>query len=397
MRVLQVHCTYQYAGGEDSVVAAEKVLLEENGVTVDDLNFSNVGGALKKVIQAPYNLQSFKIAKKKIEEFRPDIIHIHNLHFAASASVIFAIEKSGVPYVQTLHNYRLICPSAILFNDGKLFLDSIKQKFPWSAVKAGVYRNSKLLTAWVAFAIKMHQWLGTWKKASKYIVLTEHAKQIFLDANIGMTENQITVKPNFSTSKYQPSVIPSGDFLFMGRLSEEKGISVLLDAFSTLPYRVKIAGDGPLKQMVIDFCSRHENMEYVGSLNRDQVFPYLASGIALIFPSTWYEGMPMVLIEALASGLPVIASKIGAMKEMIIPGYNGIHFESGNAESLKRAVEEFMSTDEMKRKEYRTNAYNSYIDNYTPEKNAEHLLSIYRQVIETSVQGTSLKSVYTPV
>jgi glycosyltransferase involved in cell wall biosynthesis len=397
MRVLQVHCTYQYAGGEDSVVASEKLLLEENGVVVEDLNFSNVGGALKKVIQAPYNLQSYKIAKKKIEEFRPDIIHIHNLHFAASNSVIYAIEKSSVPYVQTLHNFRLICPSAILFHDGKVFLDSMHQKFPWSAVKAGVYRNSKVLTAWIAFAIKMHQWMGTWKKASKYIVLTQHARQIFLDAKIGITEEQLTVKPNFSASKYLTSIVPSDSFLFIGRLSEEKGIGVLLKAFSSLPYKLKIAGDGPMKQEVIAFCKNNKNVEYVGNLGREEVFPYLASGKALIFPSTWYEGMPMVLIEALASGLPVVASEIGAMKEMIIPGYNGLHFEPGNAEALKSAIIQFAMADDAKQKEFRTNAYNSYIENYTPEKNAEILLAIYRQVIDASPKGTSLKSAFTSV
>jgi glycosyltransferase involved in cell wall biosynthesis len=397
MRVLQVHCTYQYSGGEDSVVASEKALLEENGVIVEDLNFSNVGGALKKVIQALYNLQSYKLARKKIEQFKPDIIHVHNLHFAASSSVIFAIKKSGVPYVQTLHNYRLICPSGLLFHNGKLFLDSMHQKFPWSAVKAGVYRNSKLLTAWIALAIKMHQWMGTWKKASKYIVLTQHARQMFLDANIGISPDKLTVKPNFASSQYLPARTRSNTFLFIGRLSEEKGIGVMLKAFASLPYNLKIAGDGPLKDEVIEFCSRHQNIEYVGNLTREQVFPYLATGLALIFPSTWYEGMPMVLIEALASGLPVIASRIGAMQEMIVPGYNGLHFESGNAEGLRLAVMEFMSADDGTLKDYGANAYNSYIDNYTPEKNAKHLLGIYRQVIDASVTGMAIKSAYTPV
>lgn len=397
MRVLQVHCTYQYFGGEDSVVASERALLQEAGVVVEELNFTNVGSAMTKVAQAPYNMGSYRIARKKIESFRPDIIHIHNLHFAASSSVIYAIKKSGVPYVQTLHNFRMICPSGVMFHNGKLFLDSMHQKFPWSAIKAGVYRNSKVLTGWLALSVKLHQWIGTWQKASRYIVLTDHAKRIFLQAGIGLKESQISIKPNFSASRYLPSTNTSGSFVFIGRLSEEKGISVLLKAFASLPHKLLIAGDGPMKDEVLEYARNHSNIEYVGKLSRDEVFPFLAAAKALVFPSTWYEGMPITIIEAFASGLPVIASKIGAMEEMIVPGKNGLHFETGNIEDLKNKVEEYHALREVEKKTYRENAYSSYLDHYTPERNVELLLRIYNDVIDQTPSRTQVKSAYATV
>ncbi|MEO6915168.1 MAG: glycosyltransferase [Chitinophagaceae bacterium] len=397
MKVLQVHCTYQYLGGEDSVVASERALLQEAGVIVEELNFSNVGSAMKKVVQAPFNIGSYRLTKKKIREFKPDIIHIHNLHFAASSSVIYAIKKSGVPYVQTLHNFRMICPSGVMFHNGKLFLDSMHQKFPWSAVKAGVYRNSKVLTGWLALSVKLHQWMGTWQQASKYIVLTDHAKRIFLESGIGLKAAQIAIKPNFSTSKYIPSTNNSGSFVFIGRLSEEKGISVLLKAFASLPHKLLIAGDGPMKADVLTYARKYANIEYVGKLSRDEVFPFLAAGAALIFPSTWYEGMPITIIEAFASGLPVIASKIGAMEEMIVPGYNGLHFETGQTEDLKNKVNEFHALSQDQQETFRKNAYSSYLQHYTPEKNIELLLRIYNDVIAQTPSPTQVKTAYATV
>ncbi len=384
MKVLQVHCTYRYQGGEDSVVSNERELLRQSGIEVDELTFSNGGRLFQKLVQVAFNLRAYRKTLKKIRSFRPDIVHIHNLHFAASPSVIFAIRKCGVPFVQTLHNYRMLCPSGVLFHQGKLFLHSINQGFPYSAVMAGVYRNSRVLTGWLAFSTKIHQWMGTWEKADRYIVLTEHAKQIFLSSGIKFRAGQLTIKPNFATPSLSPKAATSEHFVFMGRLSEEKGIALLLKAFAGLPHRIRIAGDGPLRDEVIAYSRQYPNIEYAGVIEKNSVSDFLSAGTALIFPSTWYEGMPMVLLEAFAAGLPIIASRLGAMEEMIKPGHNGEHFTPGDASSLQAAVNQYHVLPHTVKQEYSRKALATYRELYTPEDNAAQLLSIYHDVTRHS-------------
>src|SRR3990170_1599351 len=163
MKVLVIHTRYKMKGGEDSVVFNEMELLRSNGVNVELLQFTNATGTVLKFVQLPFNFDSYRKTRKKVKEFRPDIVHIHNLHFGGSASIISALKKEKVPFVSTLHNYRLLCPSATLFKNGKIFLNSVKSNFPWGAVFDGVYQNSRFLTLWLGISMFLHQAAGTWK------------------------------------------------------------------------------------------------------------------------------------------------------------------------------------------------------------------------------------------
>ncbi|MEO6000850.1 MAG: glycosyltransferase family 4 protein [Chitinophagaceae bacterium] len=384
MKVLIIHSSYKYKGGEDTVVAEELKLLQSNGVTVELLLFNNESSTLTKVLQLPFNIKSYSRTIKKLNTFQPDVVHIHNLHFAASASIVYAIKKYGVPFVVTLHNYRLLCPSAILFNRGKPFLDSLKQNFPWNAVKQGVYKDSKLLTFWISFSMQIHHWMNTWKMSNRFIVLTQHAKDIFLKSRANFTDDQILIKPNFCSipSQVTFNTSPSDYFLYVGRLSEEKGISLLLETFAASRYKIKIAGDGPLLNEVKYYCSQFPNIEYIGVLEKSRIFDLLNNCTALVFPSIWYEGMPLTIIEAFASGAPVIATRLGAMESMISNGYNGLHFEVGNSTDLKAQLDKWQNFDSGQKEAYRKNARKTYEEFYTPERNFEQLLSIYTDVIK---------------
>jgi glycosyltransferase involved in cell wall biosynthesis len=152
VKILFVHTFYKLQGGEDAVVQNEMDLLRRNGHEVELLSFSNTGGGLLKLLFMPYNPFSYRATKEKLKAFHPDIVHLHNLHFAASASVIRAIHHARIPMVMTIHNYRLLCPSGSLYHDNKLFLDSLKAEFPWAAVRKGVYKDSKIITFWLAFS-----------------------------------------------------------------------------------------------------------------------------------------------------------------------------------------------------------------------------------------------------
>lgn len=381
MRVLIVHCAYQFKGGEDTVVGEESTLLRNAGVTVEILPFSNEGSAPAKVLQLPFNWSAYRKTRKAIAAFCPDVVHIHNLHFAASPSVLYAAKHAGVPFVCTLHNYRLLCPSAILFHNGQPFLDSLERNFPWKAVRKGVYKNSKALTFWMAFSMQVHHWLGTWHMPAKYIALSGHASKIFQNSRLNLPAAQIVVKPNFCSLPLLTPQERGDDFLFVGRLSVEKGIPLLLQVFTKTNHRLIIAGDGPMKEEVIRTTQAHANITYVGSLKKEDLMRLMQQCTALVFPSIWYEGMPLTIIEAFACGLPVLATKLGAMEYMVTPGEDGLLFEAGNAQEVRAVLDEWQSFTPTEKSVFGLHARATYERWYTPEKNLQQLLAIYADVM----------------
>ncbi|RYE37124.1 MAG: glycosyltransferase family 1 protein [Sphingobacteriaceae bacterium] len=382
MKILVIHTTYKYKGGEDTVVAEEIKLLQQAGLQVELLEFNNDKQVLLKLLQLPFNFQSYYKTKHRLTTFKPDIVHIHNLHFGGSPSVIYALKRSKIPFVTTLHNFRLLCPSGILFNNGKLFLDSLHQNFPWKAVKLGVYKNSKLITFWLGLSMYIHNKLGTWKNCNKYIVLSEHARKLFLHSNLQLTEKQLVVKPNFSSVPDLKIQNRADHFLYVGRLSVEKGIMLLLSVFSSGSNKIKIAGDGPLKEEVLRYASKYPNIEFLGILNKTEIFKLMQQCTALVFPSVWFEGMPLTIIEAFACGTPIISSRLGAMETMIVNGFNGLHFEAGNETDMKKKLDDWTSFSSEEKKRYQTNASKSFDKNYTSNINLNQLIQIYTEVID---------------
>lgn len=381
MKVLLVHTSYKYKGGEDMVVQAEAKLLSSYGCDVEVLYFSNEANSLIKLLQLPFNLSSYLKTIKKVKLFKPDVVHLHNLHFAASPSVIHAVKRCKVPIVITLHNYRLLCPSATLFFSGRLFTDSLRQSFPVSAVKNGVYRNAAI-TFWVGLSMKLHQWLGTNRIPEKVIVLTRHARKIFLQSNIAFDPGQLVVKPNFSFGPILNERPRRNHFLFIGRLSEEKGIRVLLETFASTLADIRIAGDGPLKELVESYSKRYQNILYIGNLAKEQVQSEMSQASALVFPSVWYEGMPLTIIEAFAAGLPIIASDLGAMSTMIEDGYNGLHFFPADPKDLQLKIESWMKLPDAQKQLFSNNAIRTFKENYSPETNIKQLMKIYSSIVK---------------
>ncbi|MDQ6814431.1 MAG: glycosyltransferase family 4 protein [Bacteroidota bacterium] len=381
MRILFLHCTYKYKGGEDTVVDEEVKLLKGAGHAVELLLFSNIRFELIKVLLLPFNLVSYIKTRRAIKKFRPQIVHIHNLHFAASPSVIYAIKNSKTPFVTTLHNFRLLCPSATLFYAGKLFLDSLYQSFPWTAIKNGVYKDSKVLTFWLALSNKLHKMLGTWRLCNRYLVLTNYTKDILLASDLKFRQEQLTVKPNFCSINDSINLQKKAHFLYVGRLTLEKGILVLLKTFSNLEYDIKIAGDGPLKDEVLKYSKQFSNIHYLGSLSKKDVFYELQTCSALIFPSIWLEGMPLIIIEAFATATPVIATKLGAMDSMICDNFNGFLFPPESIDGLSTQVKRWAAMSEAQKAGIRANAKITYNNSYSPVSNRNQLTSIYNSVI----------------
>src|SRR5690606_5262065 len=246
--------------------------------------------------------------------------------------------RLGVPVVMTLHNYRLLCPSATLFHQGQVFTASLHTNFPWEAVRKGVHSHSVVKTAWLAFSNWLHRKVGTWRMVDRYITLTDFSKQLFVNSSLGVAAEKFITKPNFVVDGPESSASRGDHFLFIGRLSAEKGVQVLLDAFTRTDHQLRIAGDGPLREQVIAAAQASPNITYLGNLSRTAIGHQLAECTALLFPSIWFEGLPMTLLEAFAAGTPVIVSDLGAMRSLVHEGQNGWRFAANDATALRQKV-----------------------------------------------------------
>lgn len=390
MNILLIHNKYKLRGGEDLVFESEDQLLAQHGHSVETLLFSNDQiktplDKLKSALGCVFNPTSRKIVINKINAFKPDIIHIHNFFHVASPSILYAARKYKIPVVMTLHNYRLICPSAILFFNNRIYEKSIHKIFPFDAIIKGVYRNSRLETAMVAFTTGIHKVLGTWKtKVTRYIALTEFARNKFLDSSLKVSPHQIVVKPNFVEDFGTNLSERENFYLFIGRLSEEKGIFKLLDSARSLPdISFKIIGDGPLKDEVMLAAQEHRNLEYLGFQQKEFIVEQLKKAKALLFPSVWYEGFPMTILEAFSCGTPVIASNLGGPGEIINDEVNGLLFNWKDTEAFGDAIKRLQGDPDFQRK-LCINARQTYDALYTPEKNYKFLLNIYKEAISSN-------------
>lgn len=386
MKILFVHTSYRLKGGEDSVFATEQAMLAEQH-DVLRLTYANEMGlkGAYQFLSSIWNVGAARRLEKALDEFKPDVVHIHNFHFALGPLAIRTCKKKRVPTVITLHNYRLLCPSAILQHNGEIFTTSLSESFPWTAISRKVYRNSLFQTFWLAFVTWFHKKAGTWNYPDKYILLTDFAKNLFLKSNLNLDSSKFAVKPNF-VDETRVAHLPSRGihFLFIGRLAEEKGLRVLLDAFTGTDLQLKIAGRGDLLEEVKSACKLNSNIQYLGELDKPAVLDAMSQCTALVFPSTWFEGMPMTILEAFSLGTPVIASNIGAMQTIISDGINGLHFTAGDPADLRRILVQWAKIQESERENYEANAYQTFCKKYSKAKNEAQLVEIYESVISNA-------------
>lgn len=384
LRVLLVHNRYTEKGGEDTVFESEwDALKRQDDIIVDQLIYNNKAGVLKSLINflfLPWNPLSSRKLRTKIKAFDPDVIHLHNWFFTASLAVITEAKKMNVPVVVTVHNFRLLCPSATLYWDGNIHDEALISAFPWTAVQHKVYRNSYFLTFWLALSIFIHRKMKTFKMIDRYIFLNPFMREIFLASSLDLHRNQTSIKSNFLIEKtYEPS-LKDDSYLFIGRLSEEKGIQTLIDAFSRYSKPLTVIGDGPFKAQVMKLAKNHKNIRYLGSLPPDLIIHHMLNSSALLVPSLWYEGMPMVILEAFACGLPVIASNLGAMKTMINHESNGLLFEPGSVDDFILTLKKWNELPDSLKTYYGENARSTFEKQYTAQDNMRILKDIYLSV-----------------
>ena len=401
MKILLAHNFYQHAGGEDRVFAAEEALLRAMGHEVITFHRRNTEIADSSGLQGAalaartvWSGSTYADLRGLLRRERPAVAHFHNLLPLISPSAYYACTREGVPVVQTLHNYRLICPSATLFRDGHSCEECVDRSSFLPSINHSCYRGSRPATIAVASMIKVHNAIGTWsKRVDVYVTLTEFARNKLLRA--GLPVDKVVVKPNFLQTDPGPGRGPREYALFMGRLVSEKGVNCLLNAWTKLfyPLPLQVAGDGPLCAEVQRAAARSDGkIRWLGQVTAARALELLKHARFLLFPSEWYEGFPVTLVESLACGTPVIAARTGSVAEIIVDGGTGIHFNPGDVDDLAGKIQwacshngEFAAMGAAARDEF--------LAKYTAERNYNALMEIYERARATRLRRAAPTSI----
>ncbi len=384
MRILSIHNQYQIRGGEDESCAAEEQLLQAQGHQIDVYQEHNNRIAalnpLQTATKTVWSREAYQIVKQRLSNSHYDLIQVQNFFPLISPSVYYAAKVTGVPVVQTLRNYRLLCPNALFFRDGHVCEDCLGKSVPYPGIMHSCYRDSKSASSAVASMLTLHRALGTWNRmVDLYITLTHFARDKLIEG--GLPPEKIVVKPNFVAPDPGVGTGSGGYALYVGRLSVEKGLDTLLSAWEMLEVKLplKIVGDGPLASQVAEAAKRLPQVEWLGRKPLTQVHQLMGEAKVLIFPSQWYETFGRVAVEAFAKGTPVIAARIGAIAELVDHGRTGLYFKPGDAADLAAQVAWILNHPQ-KLHQMRQQARLEFESKYTAGTNYQRLMEIYALV-----------------
>ncbi len=352
MKVLLAHSCYQYRGGEDMVFEREARLLESNHVDVIRYEKHNHGildgGRIRAAARAFWNSGVYREVRELIRRHQVDVVHITNMMPGLSPSIYRAARCENVPVVQSVHNFRLAgCLNGFFLRNSQVCRECSGQRFSWQGVLHGCYRNSRSQSLVAAASLALHRMINNDSQGiAAWIALTDFSREELIRS--GLPGDRIYVKPNFLEQDIEPGT-GSGDYaVFAGRMSQEKGVTTMIRAWQILHDRgvappLKIVGEGPLLHEAMANAAHLPVVEFTGPLANAQTLNLLKSAKCLIVPSEWYEVFPLVILEAYASGTPVIASGIGNLLSLVQDGTTGWHFRPGDAVNLADVVERAFS------------------------------------------------------
>jgi glycosyltransferase involved in cell wall biosynthesis len=390
VKLLLCHNHYRGGhGGEDQVFAAERDLLRQHGhavVTYTRHNSAIDGmSRLRQVKTALWNTAVYHELRALLRRERPDVMHCTNIFLVLSPASYAAARDEGVPVVQSLHNYRLLCPKAQFVRDGRVCESCLGKTVPWPSVWHACYRDSRAASGVVAAMLALHRGLGTWlRDVDRYIALSEFSRRKFIAG--GLPADKIALKPNFLPVDPGPGRGAGGYAIYVGRLSPEKGVTTLLEAWARVdaPIPLKIVGDGPLTPQVREAAARDERIHWIGHRPHAEVLDWIGDGAFLVFPSNCYETFGLSIAEAFAKSTPVIASRLGAMEELVTHGQTGLHFAPGDAADLADRILQLWEAPEL-REHLRVQARREFENHYTADRNYQALMAIYADVLGRSI------------
>jgi len=388
MKLLLIHNAYQQRGGEDQLVRAEKEMLISGGHAVIEYRRDSsellATGALQQIrvgIEASWSPRSYGEVSRIIRQERPGLAIVYNFVPLISPSVVYACKHAGIPVLLSAQNYRLICAAGTLSRGGQPCEECLEFGAR-RAIRYGCYRKSLLASAALAAMQKVHRAARTWTDTVGGLMApTEFLRQKLISG--GLRAERVHLKPNFLHP--DPGVSIGGrDFaLFAGRLSQEKGLRTLLQAWQLIDRRIplRIAGDGPLRKELESFAGSAglNNVRFLGLQSRDQVLELLKQARLAVFPTQCYEGFPLGLVEAFACATPLIASRLGAVGDLIEDGRTGFLFPPGSPEHLAERVATLWNrTEELRAVGDRARA--EYLEKYTLKQNLSRFHEIAKKI-----------------
>ncbi|WP_439386061.1 glycosyltransferase family 4 protein [Amycolatopsis lexingtonensis] len=388
MRVLVVHNRYrsEQPSGENNVVDAEVSLLAEGGHEVslferrsDDIAAMPLPRKAAVPLMVPWNPAVRKELAARLRAKRPDVVHIHNTFPLLSPSVVAACADAGVPAVATLHNYTMVCPPGTLHRDGRICTECVGGS-PLPAVKHGCYRGSSAATLPMAASMvaNRRRW---WTGVSRFFCISAAQRDLLVSA--GMPGERMAVKHNFVTD---PGVRRTGDgkhVLFLGRITEEKGVGLLMRAWDrlggALGVPLVIAGTGPMQDDVAAWAAGRSDVSYVGLQNKAECRALTADAVAVVAPSTWLEAFGLVVVEAMAAGVPTVAAAHGAFPELVEDGVTGLLHQPNDEVSLAERLREIVGD---RNREMGDAARVRYEKDFTPAVGLDRLIAGYKAAID---------------
>ncbi len=384
MRILLCHNYYRYRGGEDQSFESEVAMLRQRGHKVVTYVRSNndikdgLNGRIHAVGRTFYSRSAKQDVAKLMDDHQIDILHCNNLFPQISHSVYSAAAKRGIPIVQALRNYRPFCANSFFYRDDQVCTQCLGKPAAFASVRHGCYRDSSAASAVVTSMQLVNRTLNRVKPlVDAYFTPSEFAREIYTRG--GYDPESLFVKRNFIDPDPGIGMGGSGSMIYVGRLSKEKGIDTLCDAWRQhgLKAPLKIIGGGPLQQAVKQFAQQHSAVTYLGELPHDEVLEHLGDARCLIMPSQWFETFGRTIAESFSRGTPVIASRLGAMSELVQDGVNGVLFEPGDSEQLAHAIQRVCNASEKRYSDMRNAARTSYKSKYTIDHNYQRLIEIY--------------------
>ena len=389
MNILVVHNYYKIRAGEDTVFNNEVKLLREHGHNVitytrDNCELDSLP-IIKKCLlpfTTLFSIKTYAEIRKIIKDNRIDIIHVHNNICLISPSVFYAGFNMKVPVIQTIHHFRMNCPAATLFRDGHICEECIERN-EFHGVKYKCYKNSYSNTFAVALMNELHKIIGTYRKMN-FICLTDFNKDKLLEINKRkkyISPSKVYIKPNFSPFSYRYLSYEKRkkQIIYAGRLYSTKGIQILFESWKRISqYDLVVFGTGPVEDWCKDFIKKNNisNIQMMGVVKNIDLMEHIAESKALILPTQWYEGFPMVLVESFSCGTPVLGSQLGNVGSIIKEGINGFHFDQNSVDSIVEAVNKLHDICESTKK--------TSEELYSLEANYKMLIDIYDSCIKNN-------------
>ena len=385
LRILVCHNFYQRPGGEDQVFADEVALLKSAGHDVETFTVHNDDvaktGKLALAAKTLWNRDVAGQIGKVVRERKAEVVHFHNTFPLISPASYYAAREAGAAVVQTLHNYRLLCPGSLFLRDGKVCEDCLGKAVPWPGAVHKCYRGDRAASVVTTALLATHRLAGTYHKAvDLYVALTAFGRDKFVQG--GFPAGKIAVKPNFILEDRGAATGAGKYALYVGRLDEGKGIEVLLPAWQKVqgPHELRILGDGLLAPLVMEAAAKDPRINWLGRRPMDEVFAAMGDAAFMILSSVWYEAMPRTIVEAYSRGTPIVASALGALAELIEPGQTGLHFQPGDADDLSRQLQwAFANPDALAA--MRLNCRERFETHYTSGENLRLMEATYRRAI----------------